>query len=285
MPIGDSKGAFYEDEFRQVAAPWFIDPKMEGDEKSVVDPKSMQTNKQLDKAELDPTTGIGIEVSSDEIDWNAYNKPTGEMSMTDVGDSPVQRQVDDFKKQANGPAGKLDDPEALQQAMDLGMAFSGGGLATRIVPKYNYRTQIDKYTDKLYRESSLQEGLEHFPKEPSTASTSFDRKFYADHPDMATGQGSNKGITLEYSSKGFEGQINTSKPLWEPAYENGFGEYLAQPMVDPKGLVKGIKIDTDFFKDAPKWVAARYRTAMQRLVDDGWTKTKEGNIIHLKKPE
>lgn len=62
MPIGDSKGAFYEDEFRQVAAPWFIDPKMEGDEKMVVDPSVMQTNKKLDQAELEPSTGMGIEV-------------------------------------------------------------------------------------------------------------------------------------------------------------------------------------------------------------------------------
>jgi hypothetical protein len=63
MSIGTSKGAFYEDEFRQVSAPWFIDPKMEGDEKMVVTPNQAETNKQLDDSELDPTTGMGIEVS------------------------------------------------------------------------------------------------------------------------------------------------------------------------------------------------------------------------------
>lgn len=67
MPIGDSKGAFYEDEFRQVAAPWFIDPKMEGDEKMVVDPGVAQMNKELDTAELEPSTGMGIEVVLPEI--------------------------------------------------------------------------------------------------------------------------------------------------------------------------------------------------------------------------
>lgn len=61
MPLGDSKGAFYEDEFRMEAAPWFLDPKL--DAEMVVDPKTMQTNKQLDKAELEPSTGTGIEVN------------------------------------------------------------------------------------------------------------------------------------------------------------------------------------------------------------------------------
>lgn len=63
MPIGDSKGAFYQDEFRQIADPWFIDPKMEGDESMVKTPNQVETNRQLDKAELDPTTGLGLDVS------------------------------------------------------------------------------------------------------------------------------------------------------------------------------------------------------------------------------
>ena len=61
MPIGDSKGAFYEDEFRQVAAPWFLSPEM--DRKMVVDPGKMMVDKELDKAELDPLYGIGIEIN------------------------------------------------------------------------------------------------------------------------------------------------------------------------------------------------------------------------------
>ncbi len=56
MGIGDSKGAFYEDEFRQAAAPWFIDPKME------VSPDKMMQDKELDDVETQPSTGMGLEV-------------------------------------------------------------------------------------------------------------------------------------------------------------------------------------------------------------------------------
>lgn len=57
MGIGTSKGAFYEDEFDYLRSVW--DDKYD---ENVVTPRDMQTNKQLDKAELDPTTGMGIEV-------------------------------------------------------------------------------------------------------------------------------------------------------------------------------------------------------------------------------
>ena len=82
MPIGDSKGAFFEDEFRAEAHPWYIDPKdIEGDRKMEVAPKTVYTNKQLDQAELDPSTGTGIEVGlKTEIEDRRSDTPLWDMN-------------------------------------------------------------------------------------------------------------------------------------------------------------------------------------------------------------
>ena len=58
MAIGTSKGAFYEDQFHYAQSQW--DPKYDDNE---VSPNKMQTDKQLDKEELNPSTGLGIEVN------------------------------------------------------------------------------------------------------------------------------------------------------------------------------------------------------------------------------
>lgn len=62
MGIGTSLGAFYEDEHHYNSVLW--DPeRFQGDELMVKTPNQTMIDKQLDDAELDPTTGLGIEVS------------------------------------------------------------------------------------------------------------------------------------------------------------------------------------------------------------------------------
>jgi hypothetical protein len=58
MGIGLSNGAFYKDEMHYAASRW--DDRYDD---NVISPSEMDTNKQLDKQELDPSTGLGIEVN------------------------------------------------------------------------------------------------------------------------------------------------------------------------------------------------------------------------------
>lgn len=61
MGIGTSLGAFYEDEHHYNSVLW--DPeRFQGDELMVKTPNQTMIDKQLDDAELDPSTGLGIEV-------------------------------------------------------------------------------------------------------------------------------------------------------------------------------------------------------------------------------
>ena len=58
MTIGDSKGAFYDDEFHQVASDWIVPEDV--DDKMIVTPQIQQQNKQLEDVELKELGGIEV---------------------------------------------------------------------------------------------------------------------------------------------------------------------------------------------------------------------------------
>lgn len=57
MGIGTSLGAFHEDEFRQEAAPWFLDPKDESKDNNVIDPS-------VDPGAIQPIKGLVIPIAN-----------------------------------------------------------------------------------------------------------------------------------------------------------------------------------------------------------------------------
>lgn len=58
MAIGTSQGAFYEDQFHYSQSQW--DPKYDDNE---ITPNKQRTDKALEGAEVDPSTGLGIDVA------------------------------------------------------------------------------------------------------------------------------------------------------------------------------------------------------------------------------
>lgn len=132
MGIGTSKGAYYDDEFHHAAAQW--DDKYD---ENVIHPNKMQVDRMLDDAELDPSTGMGIEV-----DYKV---------LPDVGPSPLSQAVDNFKQQAAGPYKPLKDtsPEDIDTAINLGMAFSGGGLKLGSAPEKIGKAAL-QYGDDIF---------------------------------------------------------------------------------------------------------------------------------------
>jgi hypothetical protein len=67
-----------------------------------------------------------------QIDWSKLNQPTGEVKVPDVGDSPVQRQVDDFKKRAAEPVVPLKDltDEDTNTAINVALGTGPGLIAS-----------------------------------------------------------------------------------------------------------------------------------------------------------
>lgn len=131
MGIGTSKGAFYEDDFEYLRSQW--DRKYDTNDQNVIHPNQVEQGQQLDAAELDPTTGMGIDIGyrvPAGVDWQSLNKPTGSVSMTDVGDSPLSKGIDNFKAEAGKtPPSKIEiTPEDIDQAINVGLGAGPGTI-------------------------------------------------------------------------------------------------------------------------------------------------------------
>lgn len=191
MPIGTSDGEYFDNQFEAMVGsgvtaglrriPIVKDPEVipgenPGDYGMVVNPNAMMLGKELDQIEVDPTTGLGLEVNSrmplgsprepagalkqeeattlrppnsdglsPNVDWSRMNQPTGSVGMTDVGDSPLDRELIDFRRRAAEPTIALKDapPEAMQTAIDVAMGFGAGTIG-----KISNKAYIDMFVNK-----------------------------------------------------------------------------------------------------------------------------------------
>jgi hypothetical protein len=115
MGIGTSMGAYYDDEFHHSAAQW--DNKYD---ENVIHPNKMQTDRLLDEVELDPSTGMGVEVRAEVDDrrsettvWTV-DRLLDPRPLTSIEGSLIEE----------GGAGNSDIPDPLfpsQMAKDLGI--------------------------------------------------------------------------------------------------------------------------------------------------------------------
>jgi hypothetical protein len=165
-----------------------------------------------------------------------------------------------------------------------GEALLGSG-AVRKLPADNYLGPISKHTDTLYREMSPTEALSDLPTSVSNSSGGLggSRKFYADHPDLALGQGGNKGVRVEYDSTPFEGTINRQKPAWDLGYQNGMAEYLAAPKVGAniRDAVRSFEIDPSTLSRVE---GAQYQRLLTNLKDLGWSVGEKNGKITAAMP-
>lgn len=185
----------------------------------------------------------------------------------------------------------------VNRASDLAGLLMGGsyaapavansvGMGVRSLPADNYLTPLSKYTDKLYRETSPEAALEVLPSGNVYAGMTggqAQRQFYADTPEMALGQGANKGVRVGYDANAFEGQINQSKPMWAPMFEQGSAEYIASPMrnANVRDAVQSINIDKAALNSAPRAVRAQFSRLVEKLKSDGWQATDTKDYLDL----
>jgi hypothetical protein len=186
--------------------------------------------------------------------------------------------------------------QMIAPAMDMAGMIMGGGVGgapsavgetllgsgpVRALPRDNYLSPVSKYTDKLYREMSPGEALADLPTSVAHGgygAMGVPRKFYADHPDLALGQGSNKGVRVEYDAAPFEGTINKSKPAWDLQFQNGMAEYLAAPKVGAniRDAVRRIEADPTTMSRVE---IAQYQRLLTNLENLGWNVDRGGGKI------
>jgi len=195
-----------------------------------------------------------------------------------------------------GPDGHT-NPQVINRAADLAGAVTLGagaipaeanalraGLPGRKLPTNNYTGPVSRYTDALYREMSPTEALADLPTSVMNQSQGMGgvRKFYADQPDLALGQGGNKGVRVEYDSTPFEGQINQSKPAWDLAFQQGNAEYIAAPQVGAniRDSVRNFEFDPSVLSRVEK---AQYDRVLSNLESQGWKIERTPEKITAKK--
>lgn len=103
----------------------------------------------------------------------------------------------------------------------------------------NYTKDLSNYTNTLYRETSA-EGASKMIDKNVMDTVGIDDLYFANKKDMALGQGSNKGVMLEFDSNGIQGQVNLDKPAADLAYKNGSAEFIVRNG-DKKSYMNNIK--------------------------------------------
>lgn len=90
----------------------------------------------------------------------------------------------------------------------------------------NYLRPVSDFADRIYHESSGEYGLWFLPNGPTVSAMADLDYFFANTPNLAHGQASNKGVVVELSTNGLQGRVNRNKPGLGFAYENGEAELV-----------------------------------------------------------
>lgn len=240
-------------------------------------------------------------ITGQPVDWSRYNQPFGELKDT----NPVLYQT---------PNGVQIRESDIGAATNAALGASGGGMTTKIIkgsaklgdilnpdkqplgirayhssprelPLDNYRTRIEQYAPYLYRETDPRRALEMMP---GSSAAEYrppfgGRDFYADHPDLALGQGLNRGVTMQFTSAPFEGQIH-KKPGWEDLWRRGLAEYLAAPAPGEsiKQALLAAEIDKTMLDRVSRPMMDR---TVRNLADQGWRIDDTGKLIEVTRPK
>lgn len=107
----------------------------------------------------------------------------------------------------------------------------------------------------------------------------------SNNPDLALGQGENRGVRMEFDTKGLTGVVNTSKPTWQQQYDQGNAEFISggDPAEAYRSALRKITIDPSQLPD-DNFSRRLSTVTLPKLEREGWTKTQneDGTITYAK---
>lgn len=138
----------------------------------------------------------------------------------------------------------------------------------------NYRKPLKEYADSFYRETSAGRALEVLPTSRISTDLTADRIYLTNSPDLALGQGINKGIVLEFDPADLQGAVNTSKPTWKPLYDQGQAEFVAQynKQGQYQQALKSVTVKPDVKMSRVERM--QLDRALAEMEQQGWVKAK-----------
>lgn len=203
-----------------------------------------------------------------------------------LGDTPifdnkiVTSHIDDYvagkSQYAKAPNALEKELIGLKDRLSKGIQQSQKNTQPLPPPKDNYLKDLSEYTPTLHREMAPSEADKLIGN--TLTDMTGDRLYFSNKPELALGQGKNKGVILEFDSKGIQGQINTEKPTWNFDYANGNAEFVSKhtPQSVYRQNVKSVTI-----KPGARFTPAENRRFVNSL--KGWNKVanEDGSITFL----
>lgn len=157
-----------------------------------------------------------------------------------------------------------------EKAVDLAMDLNpiGGALnAIRQPLRENFLRRIEREVPELYRETNGSRFLNFFGGNYPFGAPRWN---FAETPDMALGQGNNKGLRFKIKTEGLEGKVNRDKPGLEQAYLSGMGEFIV--VAQPSDLLKNLKevvVSPEAFTGLSRGEKKRLENILIQLEDKG----------------
>lgn len=204
-----------------------------------------------------------------------------------TNDNESQQNVsdNDNAERSTGTLNGTTDTNGNTERPDVATSADSNGesekSATKKLPPVNenFRQPLSNYSDTAYRETSVDKAIELMYKDSATHN---DRMFMSNTENLAKGQDANKGVLIEFATDNLKGQVNTKKPGWQSAYDNGEAEFIASnnKQKDYQDAVRQITIK-------PEGKGQKGAGGLANsLIRDGWEKVKnEDGSLTFKNPK
>jgi hypothetical protein len=111
--------------------------------------------------------------------------------------------------------------------------------------------------------------------------------YFADRPEMATGQGENKGVRLEFDREALDLKPNRSKPglAYLQASGQGAGEFIGVNQSEAyRAALKAVEWEPAKLRKMRGPYPVRFAGVMRRLEGEGWVKRVTGEVTRLERP-
>ena len=161
---------------------------------------------------------------------------------------------------------------ANQQLQDLALGFAGTvGAAPRKLPLSDMG-ELTKFTKplpagQLYRETSSSNLMDLFKGNTPFGSPI---TYFSEVPEMALGQGANKGVMFKVNSEGLKGRPFLGKPGLEQSYLQKAGEFEIKEQ--PNNIIKAINevwVSPDAYKNLRKAEVVMFNRQLSDLEKSG----------------
>lgn len=134
----------------------------------------------------------------------------------------------------------------------------------------NYIRPLSDFSPKLYRETDIASAQAMLPG--TNLMGEGGDVYVANTPELALGQGQNKGVMLEFDSGNLNGRVNLSKPSAPFAYNQGQAEFIVrhQHSADFQKNLHAVTIKPD--AQASPSDRGNMQRLLARLEQQGWRK-------------